>query len=116
MPFHESIVLAVSDATHTAKTSAFQITVLSAATGIAALQWEMPASKVNGAPLDNLAGYHIFFGRSPEDLDHSVLVDGPSVTTYEIAELDPGVWYFAIAAVNVNGLEGPPSTAAMKSI
>jgi hypothetical protein len=98
------------------KTSAFEITVLSAMTGVASLQWEMPYSKVDGTPLDNLAGYHILFGRSPEDLDHSVFIDGATVTTYEIASLDEGVWYFAVAAVNANGLEGPPSTAAMKSI
>ena len=113
---YESIVISVADATHTVKTGAFEITVLSAATGIAALQWEIPSSKVNGSPLDDLAGYHILFGRSAEDLDHSVFVDGATVTTYEISSLDPGIWYFAVAAVNANGLEGPPSTAAMKSI
>ena len=113
---YESIVITVADATHTVKTAAFEITVLATATGIAALQWEKPASKVNGSPLDDLAGYRILFGRSPEDLDHSVFIDGASVTTYEITSLDPGIWYFAIAGVNANGLEGPPSTAAMKSI
>jgi hypothetical protein len=113
---YEAIVITVSDATHTAKTAEFEITVLSAATGIASLQWEVPSAKVNGSPLDDLAGYHILFGRSPEDLDHSVFVDGASVTTHEITALDQGVWYFAVAAVNANGLEGPPSTAAMKSI
>jgi len=113
---YESIVITVADATHTAKSSAFEITVLSAATGIAALQWEIPASKLNGSPLDDLAGYHILYGRSADDLDHSLFVDGSSVTTYEISSLDPGVWYFAVAAVNANGLEGPASTPAMKSI
>ena len=33
--------------------------------------------KVNGEPLDDLAGYHILYGRSADDLDHSVFVDGP---------------------------------------
>ncbi len=106
----------MADATHTVKTGAFEITVLSVASGMAALQWEIPASKVNSSPLDDLAGYRILFGRSPEDLDHSVFIDGAAVTTYEISALDPGVWYFAVVAVNANGLEGPPSTAAMKSI
>ncbi|MEO8062080.1 MAG: putative Ig domain-containing protein [Pseudomonadota bacterium] len=113
---YESIVISVADATHTAKTSAFEITVLSASTGVASLQWEIPGSKLDGSPLDNLAGYHILYGRSADDLDHSVFVEGSSVTTYEISALDPGIWYFAVAAVNANGLEGPPTTAAMKSI
>jgi len=113
---YESIVITVADATHSVKTGAFDITVLSAATGVAALQWEIPPSKVDGSPLDDLAGFHILYGRSADDLDHSVFIDGSSVTTYEIAALDAGVWYFAVTAVNANGLEGPASTPAMKSI
>ncbi len=113
---YESIVISVADATHTAKSDVFEITVLAAANGIASLQWEIPSSKINGSPLDDLAGYRILFGRSAEDLDHSVFIDGATVTTYEIDSLDPGVWYFSVAAVNANGLESPPSTAAMKSI
>jgi hypothetical protein len=113
---YESIVVAVADATHTVKTSAFEITVLSAATGIASLQWEIPVAKLNGEPLDDLAGFHILYGRNGDDLDHSVFVDGPAVTTYEIDALDPGIWYFAVTAVNASGLEGPPSTAMAKSI
>jgi hypothetical protein len=113
---YESIVIAVADATHTTKSGAFEITVLSAATGIASLQWEIPVAKVNGEPLDDLAGFHILYGRNGDDLDHSVFIDGAAVTTYEIGSLDPGVWYFAVSAVNANGLEGPPSTAMTKSI
>jgi putative Ig domain-containing protein len=113
---YESIVISVADATHTVKTGAFEITVFEAATGIASLQWEIPAAKVNGSPLDDLAGYHILFGRSADDLSESVFVDGATVTSVELSSLEPGVWYFAVSAVNANGLEGPPSTAAMKSI
>jgi len=113
---YESIVITVADATHVAKSSEFEITVLSAATGVASLQWEVPAAKVDGSPLDNLAGYRILFGRSPDDLDGSVFIEGAAVNTYEFTALDSGTWYFAVSAVNVNGIEGPPTTAAMKSI
>jgi hypothetical protein len=113
---YESIVITVADRSHSVKTSEFGITVLSAPAGVASLQWETPPSKLDGSPLDNLAGYHIVYGRSPDDLDHSVFVDGAMVNSYEIADLDTGVWYFAVAAVNENGLEGPLTTAAMKSI
>jgi hypothetical protein len=113
---YESIVITVADAAHSVKTSEFQITVLSAATGVASLQWETPASKVDGSPLDNLAGYHILYGHDPEDLDHSAFVDGASVNSYEIADLESGIWYFAVTAINENGLEGPPTTVATKSI
>jgi hypothetical protein len=118
---YESIVITVADATHVVKTDAFEITVLaastaSAASGVASLEWEVPAAKLDGSPLDNLAGYRILYGRSPDDLDRSVFIEGASVNTFEFADLESGIWYFAVAAVNVNGLEGPPSIAAMKSI
>jgi len=116
---YESIVITVADATHVVKSDEFQITVLSAATaatGVASLKWETPAAKMDGSPLDNLAGYRILYGRSPDDLDLSVFIEGAAVNTYEFSDLESGIWYFAVAAVNVNGLEGPPSTAAMKSI
>ena len=113
---YESIVITVADATHVVKTGEFAITVLAAPTGVASLQWEVPPAKLDGSPLDNLAGYRILYGRSPDDLDRSVFIEGATVNTYEFSDLEGGIWYFAVAAVNANGLEGPPSTAAMKSI
>ena len=86
------------------------------ASGVASLQWEVPPSKVSGEPLDDLAGYRILYGRSSSDLDHSVLIKDPAVTSYQISKLTSGVWYFAVVAVSSNGLEGPPTTLATKSI
>ena len=40
----------------------------------------------------------------------------PPQTAYAFSTLDDGIWYFAVIAVNASGLEGPPTTAAMKSI
>jgi hypothetical protein len=113
---YESIVITVADATHVAKTREFAITVLPPITGVASLQWEVPASRLDGTLLDDLAGYRILYGRSPEDLDHSVFIAGAEANTYELADLESGIWYFAVAAVRANGLEGPPSTPSMKSI
>ncbi len=113
---YEDITITVADASHRAVTRPFSITVLTSATGVASLQWEQPAAKVSGAPLDDLAGYRIVYGRDANDLDHSVLINDPAQTSFEFTELDEGIWYFAVIAVNVNGLEGPPTTAAMKSI
>jgi hypothetical protein len=114
---HESIQIAVADATHEATTTPFSITVLEeAGSGLASLQWEVPPSKVDGSPLDDLAGYRILYGRNSADLDQSVLISNPATTSYEFATLDTGIWYFAVVAVNAGGLEGPPTTVATKSI
>jgi hypothetical protein len=116
---YESITVAAADASHRAVTAPFSITVFattSAGTGMASLHWQEPGSKLDGTPLDDLAGYRILFGRNADDLDQSVLVMNPRATSYDVDSLDTGVWYFAVIAVNVNGLEGPPTTPAMKSI
>jgi hypothetical protein len=136
---YESISITVADATHKVVTAPFSITVNPAletadpaletadpaletanpaleGSGVASLQWEVPPSKVDGEPLDDLAGYRILYGRSSSDLDHSVLITDPTITSYQFSTLTSGVWYFAVVAVNASGLEGPPTTFATKSI
>jgi hypothetical protein len=120
---YESISITVADATHLVVTAPFSIAVNPAVkpaseldSGVASLQWEMPPSKVSGEPLEDLAGYRILYGRSSSDLDHSVLITDPATTSYQFSSLTSGVWYFAVVAVNSNGLEGPPTTLATKSI
>ena len=100
---YESISITAADETHQVVTAPFSITVNPApesGSGVASLQWEMPPSKVNGEPLDDLAGYRILYGRSSSDLDHSVLITDPATTSYQFSTLTPGVWYFAVVAVN----------------
>jgi len=116
---YESISITVADATHKVVTAPFSITVnpaLESGSGVASLQWEMPPSKVDGGPLDDLAGYRILYGRSSSDLDHSVLITDPATTSYQFSTLTPGVWYFAVVAFNFLGLEGPPTTLVSKAI
>jgi hypothetical protein len=113
---YEEITITVADASHRAVTQPFTITVLPSTNGVATLRWEQPSAKFDGSPLDDLAGYRIVYGRDADDLDHSVFISDPSRTEFEFTTLDSGIWYFAVIAVNANGLEGPPTTAAMKSI
>lgn len=114
---YELITIEVADAGRRAETAPFSITVIGDVnTGVATLRWEAPPSKLDGSPLDDLAGYRILFGRTAEDLDQSVLIDDPSITSYEFTELAKGIWYFAVVAVNAGGLEGPPTVISTKSI
>ncbi len=114
---YELITITVADAGRRGQTAPFSITVIGTVdTGVATLRWEAPPSKLDGSPLDDLAGYRILYGRSAEDLDQSVLIDDPAVTSYEFTELAKGIWYFAVVAVNAGGLEGPPTVISTKSI
>jgi putative Ig domain-containing protein len=114
---YESVVIAVSESGRRASTAPFNIVVLGdAASGVATLRWEAPPSKLDGSPLDDLAGYRILYGRKAEDLDQSVLIDDPAITSYEFTTLAKGIWYFAVVGVNSGGLEGPPTVISSKSI
>ena len=116
---YESISLTVADAAHQASLAPFTIVVSAAGSpvaGGASVNWVTPPSKVDGTPLDDLAGYRIAYGRTAEDLDNSVFIENPAATSYQFNALEGGVWYFAVIAVNASGLEGPPSIAVMKSI
>lgn len=113
---YEAITITVADAARNAVTPPFSITVIGGGGGMATLAWETPPAKCDGSPLDDLAGYRIVYGRNADDLDHSIFIDDPAQNAYAFSTLDEGIWYFAVIAVNANGLEGPPSTAAMKSI
>jgi len=115
---YESITISVADtARHVTTTQPFSITVLGAGgTGVASLRWELPPSKMDGSPLDDLAGYRILYGRRSDDLDQSVFIGDAAATSWEIDSLGEGVWYFAVSAINTSGLEGPPTTVASKSI
>jgi hypothetical protein len=114
---YESIRILVADGGRTTHSDPFSITVVAdPGTGYAALRWEMPPAKVDGSPLDDLAGYRILYGRHADDLDQSVLIDDPATTTFEFTTLESGIWYFAVVAVNAGGLEGPPTITATKSI
>lgn len=118
MGVYESITISVADNAHHITTSQpFSITVTGVeANGVAALRWELPPSKMDGSPLDDLAGYRILYGQHSDDLDKSVFISDPATTSYQIDSLANGVWYFAVVAVSASGLEGPPTTIASKSI
>lgn len=118
---YELITIAVADAAGRSETAPFSITVFAniaeeAATGVASLRWELPPSKVDGSPLDDLAGFRIKYGRNADDLDQSVLVNDPTATSFQVTSLQSGIWHFAVVAVSAGGLEGPPTVTATKSI
>ena len=116
---YEAITIKVADATHEVIAAPFSIHVIQGAdvgTGVVSLQWQVPVSKVSGDALDDLAGYRILYGHDRDNLDHSVLVTDPTMTSYQFSTLTPGTWHFAVVAVSTSGLEGPPTAIATKSI
>jgi hypothetical protein len=82
----------------------------------ATLSWEAPTTDTNGAPLTNLAGYHIYYGSSETGLTQLVSLNSVGTQTYVIDNLTPGTWFFAIRAVTQNGVESAMSDVVSKTI
>ena len=111
-----NIMITVSDGNAQVSLPAFSISVLQLATGTATVSWTPPTMNTDGSALTNLTGYRVAYGRSSTDLSQSATVNGVGVTTYTVESLATGAWYFAVHAVNSDGIESDISNVATKTI
>ncbi|MGH8227311.1 MAG: fibronectin type III domain-containing protein [Steroidobacteraceae bacterium] len=80
------------------------------------LSWQAPTTNTNGTPLTNLAGYTINYGTDPAELTQSVTLPSAAAMTYTVQGLEPGTWYFEIAAYTNNGLQSGPSNVVSTTV
>jgi Putative Ig domain len=111
-----NITIAVSDGTSSAQLAPFSITVTQSADGSATLTWIAPTQNTDGSALTNLAGYHIYYGQSAGNLNQSVQVANPGLTTYVVSGLGSGTWYFTINDYTSAGTESAVSNVVSKTI
>jgi hypothetical protein len=64
----------------------------------------------------NLTGYLIYYGRSPSNLNVTIRIPDPYVTTYTVDKLGPGTYYFCIVAFTVTGIRSSGSLTVSKTI
>ena len=102
---YSNIRISVSDGTTTVNLPAFSITVVATATGSAMLTWNPPTQNTDGSPLNNLAGYRVYWGTSQGNLSNSATLNNPGLSSYLVDQLTPATWYFALSAVNSAGVE-----------
>jgi len=110
------ITISVSDGTSSASLAAFSISVTQPASGNATLIWSAPTQNTNGTPLTNLAGFHIYYGTSAGNLNQSVQLANPALTSYVLSGLAAGTWYFSINDYTTAGTESAVSNIASTTI
>jgi hypothetical protein len=88
----------------------------SSGTGTATLSWEPPRRNVDGSAIGNLAGYFIHYGKSPTNLNVTIKIPDPYVTTYRVDRLGPGTYYFRIVAFTATGIRSDASPTVSKTI
>jgi hypothetical protein len=111
-----NIVISVSDGTNSVSMPAFSVSVLQTATGNATVSWTPPTTNTDGSTLADLAGFRIAYGNSTSNLDQSVSITNAGLTSYTVNSLGSGQWYFAVYAVNSQGIESDTSNVASKTI
>jgi hypothetical protein len=112
---YAQILITVGDGAASAALAPFSIAVTASTTAVQ-LSWTPPTLNSNNTPLANLAGYHIYYGTSPAKLTTVTTVEGAGNTDQVISNLQPGTWYFAVAAFNSDRVESTLSAVVPVTI
>jgi hypothetical protein len=113
---YSNISIRASDSTSTVSLASFSITVTQSANGSATLSWVAPTQNTDGSALTNLAGYHIYYGTSASNLNQSVQLTNPGLTTYVLGNLASGTWYITVNDYTTSGVESAISNMVSKVI
>jgi hypothetical protein len=84
--------------------------------GTATLTWTPVTQNTDGTLLIDLAGYKVFYGPSATAMNVVAELPDPSLTSYVVANLSSGTWYFTVAAYTTSGTQGTISNVATKTI
>jgi hypothetical protein len=85
-------------------------------TGSATLSWSAPTENTDGTPLTNLSGYHIYYGTTEGAWTSTITILDATETSYVVAGLAPGTYYFAVVAFNSAGEDSADSNIGTKTI
>ncbi len=115
---YSNIILSVSDGQASSALAPFTISVsgTTSTTGSATLKWVPPTQNTNGSALTNLAGIILYYGTAPSSLTQSVQVASTTQTSYTVANLAAGTWYFGSVAYTNSGVQSAMSALVSASI
>lgn len=82
------------------------------------LTWNVPEQREDGSslPLYEIDGYVIAYGANQNELTNQLVVDGASTTSTVLENLNSGTYYFSIATVDSDGVQGAYSSVIQQSI
>jgi len=85
--------------------------------GVATLNWLPPIENIDGSTLDDLAGYKIYYGASPDSFANVISISNPGLSSFVIDNLTTNTtYYFTITALNSRGIESRFSNIVSKNI
>jgi hypothetical protein len=87
-----------------------------AATGTVTVSWDVPTERVDDSPLENLAGFRVYYGTAPGAYTSKLEVNAPRLTSVVISSLPAGTYWFVVTAYDSEGLESVYSEPASKYV
>ena len=94
----------------------FSIAVVSSAVGSVTLSWDPPTQRDDGTPLNDLAGYKLYWGTALGHYPNLAAIPNPGIATYVVDELTPGTYYLVATAYDSSGMESDYSNVATETI
>lgn len=86
-------------------------------TGTATLDWMPPTENTDGSPLEDLAGYKVYYGTTEGVYSNVITINSAGITTYVIDNLSNGrTYYFVLTAFNSSGDQSSYSAVINKNI
>lgn len=112
----EHIEIIVHNGDSAAKLEPFDISVTHRGNGVAVVSWTRPTTNADGTPLNDLSGFKIYYGENPNQYSRVIDIPNPSLTSFAVEGLPPGIYYFVTTAYDVDGAESDYSNVASKTI
>jgi hypothetical protein len=108
---YKGITIAAVSGTKTATLPAFSIVVNEGnPQGNVTLSWQAPTQNADGSALVDLKGYKVHYGSTSKSYSDTIQVSNPGLTTYVVANLNAGKYYFAVTSYNSAGQESSLSS------
>jgi hypothetical protein len=85
-----------------------------AGSGAATISWRAPTESTDRSPVGRINHYTLYYGRSADQLDRQIRI-GAGQTRFQVRDLEPGTWYFALTAT-ARGIESAKSNIRSKTI
>jgi len=84
--------------------------------GVATLSWTAPTENTDDSPLNDLAGFKVYYGKAADQLSNTITVD--SLDNFVVIEglTNEQTYYFAVVACNELGTESGLSNISSKFI
>lgn len=113
-----NITITASNQTNSASLTPFSISVKTADGNAISttLSWNAPTENTDGTAITGLAGYHVYYGASPDELKQAITVPGAASTTCIVSGLKEGTYYFAVVAYNSTGTDSGQSSVVSQTI